>query len=250
MVWIILVAGLLNLFLGLFVWSKNKKERINILFALFCLIVGIMISINFVFRFIPSINVVKWSYAFSVFLAPVAILWIYELDKKRLSKLKITLLFLPALIFFGINIFSTLIIKNINNLTAFGYIGDTGKLFIYYATYISLCIIFAIGKLYIMQKRSTSLITKLQARYTLIGLMLYASSASFTSLVLPSFFNIYNFTSLDSICSLFFIIFTTYAILKHHLMNIKIIATELFVSIFVLAILFNVPTFPFEFELR
>lgn len=239
MVWIILLSGALSLILGIGVFRKNTKARLNALFGLMCLIIGLMISVNFVFRFIPTQNVVKWSYAFGIFLAPTTILWVYELDGKRLSKIKVLLLFSPALVFFFLNIYTKLIIKSVDSLTTFGYIGKTGSLFVGYSLYIFACMIWLFFKLYRMQKYSLSPLLRLQARYTLIGIIFYTVSVSITSLILPSLFNIYNFTSLDSICSLFFIGFTTYAILKHHLFNIKVVATEIFAFCISMVLLLN-----------
>ena len=47
------------------------------------------------------------------------------------------------------------------------------------------------------------------------------------SLILPIFFNNYDFTLLDAPSFIFFVGFTGYAITKHHLFDVRVIATEL-----------------------
>jgi hypothetical protein len=48
MMWIILVSGVLNLFLGLIVWPHNPKQRLNYGFARFGL--SAVLSISFDYR--------------------------------------------------------------------------------------------------------------------------------------------------------------------------------------------------------
>jgi signal transduction histidine kinase len=72
-------------------------------------------------------------------------------------------------------------------------------------------------------------IVKRQIQYVILGTILPANLALLTNLLLP-WFGIYHFyTWLGQIFMIFIVIFSGYAILKHHLFDIKVIATEMFV---------------------
>ena len=66
-----------------------------------------------------------------------------------------------------------------------------------------------------------------QLTYILIGAIITFSLHITFNMVLPAFFNISEFTALGAIFTLPFSIFTSFAIIKYHLFNVKVIATEL-----------------------
>src|SRR3989344_8406554 len=90
--------------------------------------------------------------------------------------------------------------------------------------------------LYRVQRNTTDRIYKIQIRFVLTGVVLYGLTAITSSLILPRFFGIFDYTLLDAPSLIFFVGLTAYAILKLHLFNVKVIATELLVfalSIFI-----------------
>jgi len=81
-------------------------------------------------------------------------------------------------------------------------------------------------------------IEKLQIKYLFIGLLLSAVFGILTNLFLP----ILGYSALGKIgpmSALFLFFFTTYAIFKHHLMNVKVITTEIFSILVSLVLLVN-----------
>lgn len=226
---IIIIAGCLNLTLGLWVWLSNKYKKLNNLFLMFSLATTIVCIFDFIFRFYPTGSIVKWSYAFASILPNIAVLWLYELCEIKLSKVKTFLILLPGIFFFLVSASTNFIIREVYFLTFLGYRGNFGLLFPYYSTYIFVFSIVIIWELYERQLKTSNALKRLQLRYILVGLLLYSLSGSIFSLLLPSFFHIYDLTLLDALSSLFFVGFSSYAILKHHLFNIKVVATEIFV---------------------
>jgi len=89
---------------------------------------------------------------------------------------------------------------------------------------------------------------KFQIGYVLIGGVLYISTVLIVSFILPFLGNL-KFTALDSPASFFLIFFTTLAITRYHLFNIKIILTELLVgamAIILVVLPFLMPNFPLK----
>ena len=232
MAWLILLSGILNLFLGLIVWLRDLKNRLNLGFGIFSLSTVALILFDFFFRFNPTVFVLKSSYAFAALVPITALIWILEMchiDASRFSPLRKILIFLPGLVFFVLPYIDNSIVVQVNSLTLLGYIGKLGPLFALYAFYFFVYILAFIILLYRVQRNTADRIYKIQIRFVLTGVILYGLTAITSSLILPKFFGIFDFTLLDAPSLIFFVGFTTYAILKLHLFNIKVIATELLV---------------------
>jgi len=233
------VSGILNLFLGLMVWLRDVKNRLNFGFALFSLSTVLLILLDFIFRFQPSLLILRASYACAALVPMAALFWILEICKSNLRSsvlYRYGLLFLPGLIFFILPFINQLIVADIYELTILGYRGKLGPLFGLYALYFISYMVFFITLLYRTQRNSIDSIFVLQIRFILLGITLYGISALTASVILPQFFQIFDYTLLDAPSLIFFVGFTAYAILKLHLFNIKVIATELLVfalSIFI-----------------
>ncbi|MFA6273020.1 MAG: ATP-binding protein [Candidatus Paceibacterota bacterium] len=232
MAWLILLSGILNLFLGLIVWLRDLKNRLNLGFGIFSLSTVVLILFDFFFRFNPTVFILKSSYAFAALVPITALIWILEMchiDASRFSPLRKILIFLPGLVFFVLTYIGNLIVVQVHSLTLLGYIGKLGPLFSLYSLYFFVYILAFIILLYRTQRNTTDRIYKIQIRFVLTGVILYGLTAVTSSLILPKFFGVFDFTLLDAPSLIFFVGFTAYAILKLHLFNIKVIATELLV---------------------
>ena len=225
--WIIFFAGVLNSLIGILVWKSNPKAKLNKFFGLFCLIVSVQIFFDFIFRFFPNLFILKCSYAFAALIPLAAILWISEICDFHITNkwLKI-LYFLPGLIFFVITFVDGLIVKEIKGLSILGYQGVIGPLFPAYTFLLAIYVVSFVVLLYRTQKKS-DFVKKTQLNYTLCGILLYSGFGMIFSFILPIFFNNYDFTLLDAPSFIFFVGFTGYAITKHHLFDVRVIATEL-----------------------
>ncbi|GAI41259.1 unnamed protein product, partial [marine sediment metagenome] len=74
-------------------------------------------------------------------------------------------------------------------------------------------------------------IEKVQIQYFFIGAALSAVVGATTNLIAPALFGSYSLWQFGPLSLIFLVIFTTYAITKHHLFNIRVIATELLVGL-------------------
>ena len=122
--------------------------------------------------------------------------------------------------------FDGFIIKDIVKLLPFGYLGNLGSLFIPYTLTILVYIGISVALLY-KKIGVVNNVVDSQIKYIIGGILSYSLVAIFVSLILPQFFGIYDFTLLDAPRSILFVGFTTLAILKHQLFNIKVIVAEL-----------------------
>lgn len=80
---------------------------------------------------------------------------------------------------------------------------------------------------------------KTQFKFLLIGTIITFTLHIIFNLILPGFFLNVRFIPLGALFTFPLIAFTTYAILKHHLLNLKIIATEMLIFVLAVAALFD-----------
>ena len=134
MSFLIILAGVLNLFLGITVLIKKPRKRLSHYFAIFTCITFCLIFFDFLFRFFPILPILKSSYAFAALVPVTTILWVFELCKIKNRRLKFILL-LPGVFFFVLSFFNGFIVEKIDYLTVLGYKGTVGPLFLFYSLY-------------------------------------------------------------------------------------------------------------------
>lgn len=220
----ILLPGILNLLLGLVVLLKNYRDKGNILFMVFTLSAAITCFFDFMFRFYPTVRVVSFAYAFAVLIPMLAFLWVRSLLKKDLNIFLTLLLLAPGFVFFYLALFTDKIVASVDKLLVLGYKGTLGSGFVYYSNYF-LVLSVAIILLLFLEKRKSTKLKKVQLRFIITGFILYMLSGMIFSLIFPSMNN-YNFTMLDAPSSLFFIGFSTYAIIKHKFLDIRLVVAR------------------------
>jgi signal transduction histidine kinase len=228
---IILLSGVLNLFLGLVVWLRKPKDRLNYGFAIFSLNTVVVILFDYLFRFYPDLIILRSSYAFTALIPITALIWILEICKINWEKISLLVkffIFVPGVFLFIVTYIDGYIVEQVEYLTVLGYKGDLGPLFIIYALYLLLYICSFIYLIYNAQKKEVGII-KTQLRFIFLGVTSYSLAAIIFSIILPTYFNIFSFTLLDAPSLILFVGFTAYAILRLHFLNIKVVATELLV---------------------
>jgi len=117
-----------------------------------------------------------------------------------------------------------------------GYGIDTGFLYIPFLFYFPLTIILSIFNL---RKQIENDLEKIQVKFVVAGIIISTAISFITNAVLPILGNS-RYVSFGAYFIVFFLILTFYAILKHHLFNIKVIATELFTMALWIVFLINV----------
>ena len=229
----------LDLTLGLIVYFRDSKNNTNLAFFVLTFLAMIWIASNFLENEVLLENysslLLKIDFASAIILAYFFLFFCLNFPKSLNLSLvkKIGLVLLPLV--FSILSFSSLIIKDFSFYD--GAIQfERGIFYWFYA--LTLIAYIGLGSLNLLFKlKKSEGIEKIRIVYILIGLILSATVAILVNLILTQILTISIEVYRIGIYGIsFFIIFTTYALIKHHLMNIKVIATELLVGVLTLVI--------------
>lgn len=219
-------ALVVNALLSVFViWKASKSVLANRWFCWVSVLSTLLAFFNLLLRLTENTLMQRINYAVGIVLILNGVIWArqYVIEPKKVSRLfvlGIELLSVSLAIGTGTKFF----LDNIEKINDIVYKGDPGILF--YAS-----LLFQItGLLYIIislnKKYRNSVGSKReQAKYTLLGVEGYGLVALTAGVILPSV-GFGDYAILDSVSSLFFISFTTYAIVKHRLLDIKLVISR------------------------
>jgi len=226
---IVFIGSLLNFLLGLFVYVKDPRKRINQLFGFFGFVTSIWGLANFMPFFQPIPFWLKSGYAFGGLVPFFALLWSLEICEKKINKNQKFLLICIALFFFIVAYLNDFIVANVKKVYVGGFEGEKGIFFIPYWVYmvgLLAYIIYLLTSSYLETKG----LKKLQISYVLIGACLFIGTVILVDFILP-LMGIYKFIPLDTPSSLFLVFFTALAITRYHLFGIEVILTEILVGV-------------------
>lgn len=221
MAYILLFAGILNIFLSCLVLYTKHKELSGKLFFIFSILSGYWVVNNFFTGIFPNLMLLRNGYAIAVFLVSATVVWILYFATNKFNKVLSIFIYSGGILFFIIAQFTDLILKDASNITFGGGVPAYGPLFSFFVLYILILLFFSLLKLFLSFIHSTGN-RRLQLLYVFIGLSIYALISTMVSLILP-LFGINKFIPLDSSSSIFFIGFTAYAILRYRFMDIRAI---------------------------
>lgn len=228
---LIIAIVVMNLVLAFLVISKNRKSELHKSFFLFIMfITGWILSIYFLQQ-TASILWGKMGFIFGS-LMPGAFLWfaiVFPESNKKANKLLVMLALLIPFIFTILP--SDYLFQN-QRIESGSIIADNGFLLPYFS---AICVILALIGLYIMIRDYLNAkgIARVQFQFVLWGLVFFTITAMLSNVILPAF-GIYTFNSIGPVFSIILIGAITYAILKRHLLDIKLIATEVLVFLLVI----------------
>lgn len=227
---ITLVILLANLVIGVFILIKGRRKKLNISFSVFLFITAFWLLTNFLFVIDPSLTLIKAQYAFGTLVLLSSLVWIYLITDKRLEKKVFYSIVSFSVIVFILPFLDGLVVKDII-INEFDHSHDLiiGPLFDFYSIILILIYVFLIYKLIKSLIRSKGL-QKSQIKYILTGTFMFGSASIFFNFILP-FFNIVPVASYDAQSSIFFVAFTTIAIIKYRLMDIRVIMSKLYTYI-------------------
>lgn len=219
-----IIIILCNLALALLVFYKNKKSYLNIFFSLFTLNLSAWIftiyllytnnsyllligRLNFVFAELIAFFIFWFSFYF-----PIKIFVINPTIKYSLSLLTVLLVI--------VTLFTDLIDKEevYNNVD--GLITVHGNYYIVFALYFVLLVIIS-TIIVVLKYKKMNKVHKLHIKYYIIGSLIYIYFGIFSNIILTTFTNSSNSSKIGPIFSIVFVISTSYAILKHKLLDIK-----------------------------
>ena len=223
-----------NLSLALLVYFKNPKSRVNRIFTALVCWVTIWIFCNYMENepLNPDLAALflKLDFVFAPVMVYFLLLFCLSFQKVSflLSRTRKILALLPGLVL-GAFSFSDLVITQISQFPGGGIDFKLGPLFPLYAGYIIVCV--GGGSLNLFFKyRASRGIESMQAFYIMVGFISTALIVLITNLFLQLQVSVKAFR-LSNSSFLIFLIFTTYAILRYRLMDIRIIIRRATISL-------------------
>jgi signal transduction histidine kinase len=232
---LLIAVGVTNFALGLLVLLSlnKKKDNSSIWFALVAFSVVLWIISMVVYRGIDDVNNInvytKILYSSALFIPTIFFIFVNRfISRQHFYKSEfITLFFFIGLIvltfFTPYIIESVQIVRPLENRIIFG------NLFFIYVAFLIIVFNLSFYNL-ILEYRKNKGIRKKQILFIILGTTLSTYPAFFTNLLLP-WVGIFSFNWFGQLATIFLIIFTTYAIFKHHLFNIKMILSEILIGI-------------------
>jgi len=214
-----------SLLLGLTIYNRNRKNKVNIVFTLLSLVVVFWGATLFFFQYpilFPSIIWLKTCYFLVLFLIGFLLLFSLvfpkETDKKHLF-LKIFFL-IPAFIFAYTIIFTNLFVADVVSET-WGYkqiLGSAYPIFGIWASIITGMAVFNLWKSY----RDSKGIEKVQLKYISLGMFLFCSICLMLDVVFPVLLKNSKYIWASPAATIFLVGSMAYSIVKHRLMDIRI----------------------------
>lgn len=240
---LMLLVVILILFIGLFVFLKGKKGKSGTFYLLFIIAVALWISSNLFLRVFENYDLImislKLTFVSAVVMFYMLLLFARTFPNDFIKKIHlIDIVGLVVTIFFCIIGFSNLIVSgfNQNQIMIDAIYGRFFILFPLITVFFFIAIFYYLYKQY---KMSTG-VAKEQAKYVFIGIMLTAVIASMTDIFIPLFTKNNVSANYGSFGAITIVIFSAYAILAHHLFDIRVIIRKTVVYsvllIFVLAV--------------
>ncbi|HEC68685.1 MAG TPA: GAF domain-containing protein [Candidatus Omnitrophica bacterium] len=231
-----------NLSLGYFVYLHNRKNWINISFGAMSLAIAFWSVGSSVVNVIPNkiyaLWLLRWSYFFASILPFLFLLFFYFVvpDKKK-NVLKVAFIISCVFSFFS---FTPFFLKNIIcrfPLYPTIYISSPGILYIPFVIYFSLAGLIGI-KWLLEMIRKTKGYRQLQARYFLIATLVSLTAALE---YFSSVFGLKKSPPMDDFILVIYFSIMSYAIIKHHLMDIKVAVTRAGIFAFVYSLVLGIP---------
>ncbi len=233
-----------NIVIGTFVYSRNPKKLVNILFGLFSLCVSGWSVGSFFENVIPNRNlaifILRLNYLFGVWLPAVYVHFVYTfIDlRSKFSRLKLTI-FYSASVILSTFVFSPWFIKDLKLIKGTNFlISDPGILYYFFF------IFFAIGMSEVLAStlfriRQYTGRKRTQIKYITIAnaIAVFAGFEYFTRV-----FGFFNSPPLDDYILVVYLLVLAYAIVRHQLMDIEVIIRRTILFAGLVAFVFGIFT--------
>ncbi len=235
---ILVVAFLANIFLGLalLVKGKKSKNRASFIYGITAWAVALWTLSMIIYRLSGENLSVFWCkvlYVSAIFIPPIFLYFTFNYLGKKISFLKrLILIVLPTLTIIYLTIKGDYIIKDV--IIRYGKEKEIvfGKFYLLYAFYISIYFLWPLLNLFFRYKKAEG-ISRVQLRYMFYGTFVSILFGCLFNLILP-WLGDFRFNWLGQIATLIMVFSISYAIFKYRLMDIKLTITK--IGIYILSL--------------
>ena len=241
---ILIVIASTNLFLAVAVFLNGRRQKINIVYSLITLSIIAWVVSMIMYRSAPQETALFWGqmlYVSATLIASTFLYFTYIFPTQREKSItgKSVLIFLAnaaivAMIADGRIISAVNVRSGLEKEIIF-----TGYYWFYFF-YIFALFTLGFGRLYQKYKTTTG-VERMQALYVFFGYSITGNLAFVTNLIMP-WIGLFFLNWLGQVFTLIIVTFTTYAIVKHRLFNLKVVATEILTLLLVIVTLAQVLT--------
>ncbi|MCH7604735.1 hypothetical protein IID24_01995 [Patescibacteria group bacterium] len=241
----LIVLAALNLFLALVVLVKQKGQKANIIFAtlLFFVVLWLIGLILFgLSQDIQILTIAAHLFYASASVIPIGLFYFsltFPARTIRFNLVRETFIFVVLGILLYISLTPKLLVTLIQ-INDWGNEVILGKSYIIYTLLHLLITSLAFFNFFLQYKKSKSIV-RTQFRYVLFGIGIAYVFGALFNLILPLFGN-YKLIWVGPYFLILMAISFTYAIIKHHLLNIRVIATELLIGLAVIVLFIDLIT--------
>ena len=251
----IAIAG--NLILGFLIFFKDRKSATSILFLLQTLALSVWSILNYLTYKITDLAATLWIERLVMFSAiPISIIFLILMSVIPDAEFRMDRRFFWSVVGVGAIAMAvtlspfvfTSVVTAPGIVTPQPVVGPGIFAFAIAAVLTVFIGIYILFRKYFKAKATE----KLQLKYVLIGVVMMFTLILLLDFIFPTVFQDSQFIPLSAIFTLPFVIFTALAIFKHHLLNTKVVATEILTFMLSVVTLFEVLTSGtmFDFILR
>jgi len=238
----LVISFLTNLSLGFFVLVKSRghvNKKMSLVFFFLCFAAALWILTALM---VSNSKVIVWRlfwirslFGVSGFIPPLFLHFclIFPNYQHDIKRIKTGLIYLPALLFLATSR-TGLTVKSILQMEP--SVKEYGILFVPFSLYLITCMGFGLYFLLRTYAKSAG-IHRLQIKYYFLGMLLTTTAAICTNIVLPSLVSS-RYSRIGPSFTMFHVGFTTYAILKHRLMDINVVLKKGTTYFFLIVVLF------------
>lgn len=221
-----MVSGIFAFLLGVAVFYKGKRKPVNISFALFAFFSAVWSASLYFYvnpPFFSSYNWIKIVYSLVFFMIGSSFYFsfVFPTGDQKKAIIPILLYSVISVPFVYLLFFTDLWVKEVV-VQESGPLTSTGSAYLYWGIFNLTIGIWLLANLYSKYRKSGGL-TKLQIRYVFLGIFIMAAGTLTVDVLLPVLINESRFFWASSLFFLPFLGFSGYAIVKHRLMDIRLV---------------------------
>ena len=215
------VLSLLNLAIPIDVYLRDRFRLVNQVFGFFGVTIALWTLNIGLAHNLPSLLVVRSTFAVASLMLLGLLTFFFVFPSSPFPRHPLYILFaVVCLSFFGLS-FSPLLVQKVSQdpsglVVSYGALHKTFGLFIYASLAYSLLVLWR-------KLRTATGLTKLQLRYLFLGLLLPGIAMTVTNLFIPLVFGISYLGRYGPAFSLVFVGLTAHVIIRHRLMNTRLV---------------------------